>query len=84
MNYAVTWNEMALAMLAAIWASAPDRAAVTVAADMIDQFLAQNPFVHGLPLVEGLYAIEVPPLRALFEIDSAARKVTVVSVSRLP
>ena len=81
--YAVDWRPNALAGLAAIWTVAQDRAAVSAAADTIDRLLETNPFVHGIPVCEGLYAIEVPPLRA-FEVDSAAQAVTVVSVNRIP
>ena len=82
--FTVDWLPNALAGLAAIWMIAPDRAAVTAAADTIDRLLAANPFVHGVPVSEGLYVIEVPPLRALFEVDATAGVVTVVSVNRLP
>jgi plasmid stabilization system protein ParE len=84
MNYTVAWSELALAGLAAAWTEAADRAAVNAAADTIDRLLAAQPLVHGITVCEGLYAIEVPPLRALFEVDSASQTVTVVSVSRLP
>ena len=82
--YTVDWEPVALAMLAAIWSASQNRGAVTAAADAIDRQLAIDPFVHGVPVSEGLYAIEILPLRALFEVDTTAGEVTVVSVNRLP
>jgi len=82
--FTVDWRPNALAGLAAVWTTANDRAAVNAAADAIDRLLAANPLAHGIPVCEGLYAIEVPPLRALFEVDAAANVVTVVSINRLP
>ena len=82
--HSIDWELAALEMLAAAWTSARDQAAVTAAADALDRHLAADPLAHGTALSEGLYAIEVPPLRALFELDVAASLVTVVSVSLLP
>jgi hypothetical protein len=49
----------------------------------MDRLLAADPWGNGVPVSEGLYAIEVPPLRALFEIHDAAKFVKVVSVGEL-
>ena len=83
-TFSVGWDANALNMLAGAWTAAPDPGAVTAAADAIDRRLAADPLAHGTPVSEGLYAIEVPPLRALFEVDPTARTVTVVSVTSLP
>jgi hypothetical protein len=84
MNWTVDWEAAALAHLAAIWMQAADRGAVTAAQARIDALLAANPLGYGFPLSEGLYAIEVHPLRAAFEMDNPNHRVKVVSVNRLP
>src|SRR5262249_38349001 len=43
-----------------------------------------DPLRNGTPLAEGLYSLEVHPLRISYEIDSSSRVVTVVSVGQLP
>ena len=82
--FTVAWDTNAISMLAAIWTAAINQTAVTAAADAIDRRLAANPFIHGNPVCEGLYAIEVSPLRVLFEANTVARSVIVVSVNWLP
>ncbi len=83
MNYRVDWTDEALDHLAAAWAQAPDRQAVTDAQSTIDKLLARNPLGQGAVRSEGLYVIEVRPLRTLFEVSDADRIVTVVSVNLL-
>ena len=84
MSYSVAWTNDALFSLAAIWLRAWDRQAVTSAQVAIDRALGENPLGNGRHVSEGLYAIDVPPLRAQFEISDSARIVTVVSVRELP
>ena len=84
MNYSVDWAPDALAALAATWMQAPDRQAVTVAQARIDQRLAADPLGNSTPVSEGLYAIDEPPLRALFEVSVPRHQVRVVSVEWLP
>jgi hypothetical protein len=84
MNWTVDWTPEALSHLTAVWLQAPDRQAVTAAQARIDALLAADPLAHGLPRSEGLHAIDVPPLRAVFEVSDADRTVTVVSVNWLP
>jgi hypothetical protein len=84
MNYFVTWAPDALNALAAIWIRAPDRRAVTAAQARIDHLLASDPLANGTHVSEGLYAINVPPLRAQFEIPDGGQLVRVVSVRELP
>jgi predicted RNase H-like nuclease len=84
MNYTVDWSVDAQSTLTAIWLQAPDRSAVTAASAEIDRRLAANPLGNGTVVSEGLYAIEVHPLRALFEVSDTDRIVRVVSVNRLP
>jgi hypothetical protein len=83
MSYSVNWDEDALSALAAIWVLATDRPAVNKAQESIDRLLAGDPLANGAPLKEGLFALEVPPLRALFELSTEEKSVRVVSVRPL-
>jgi hypothetical protein len=84
MNYSVDWSPAARSALAMVWIQSPDRQAVTAAQARIDQLLAADPFGRSTPVSEGLYAIEVRPLRAQFEVSEDDRVVTVVSVREVP
>jgi hypothetical protein len=83
MSYIVDWEDPARATLALIWIQAANRQAITAAQARIDRLLAVDPLGHGVAVSEGLYALEVHPLRALFEIAEAEKSVTVVSVGEL-
>jgi hypothetical protein len=83
MNYTVDWSPDARATLATIWMGAANRQAVTVAQARIDRLLGADPLRNGTSVSEGLYAVEVHPLRALFEIADVGKPVKVVSVSEL-
>jgi hypothetical protein len=83
MKYTVDWTDDARDGLTTLWLRAPDRAAVTRASALIDQSLAADPGRNTRPVSEGLFAIDVPPLCATFEVDAAARLVTVVSVGTI-
>jgi plasmid stabilization system protein ParE len=83
MNYNVRWNASARNALATIWISSVNRRAVTAAQARIDRLLVANPPGNSTPLSEGLYVIEVHPLRAVFEVDDTDKTVKVVSVSEL-
>jgi hypothetical protein len=69
MNYSVDWSPDARSTLAAIWLGASNRRAVTMAQARIDRLLAADPLRNGAPAAEGLYAIDVHPLRVQFELD---------------
>jgi mRNA-degrading endonuclease RelE of RelBE toxin-antitoxin system len=83
MRYNVDWDISARRTLAAIWIKAANRLAVTVAQDQIDRLLEANPLGNSKPVSEGLYAINVHPLRAVFEVDDSTKSVMVVSVGEL-
>jgi hypothetical protein len=83
MSYTVNWETPALNTLATIWIRAVNRRAVTTAQARIDRLLSVDPLDNGVPVSEGLYAIEVHPLRALFEVLEASKSVKVVSVGEL-
>jgi plasmid stabilization system protein ParE len=84
MKYTVIWEPAALSMLTDIWTNAPDRQAVTDAEAAISQLLAIVPLRYSFPLADGLYAIDYPPLRVLFELDVARGIVRVVGVHAFP
>jgi hypothetical protein len=84
MSYFVDWQKNAEDALMNIWLQSTDRNAVASAQDEIDRRLAVSPLSYGSLVSEGLYAIDVHPLHALFEIDDAKQVVTVVSVRELP
>jgi hypothetical protein len=83
MSYTVHWNAAARNTLATIWIGSGNRRAVTAAQTRIDHLLASDPLRNGTPLSEGLYVIEVHPLRAVFEVDDTGKRVKVISVGEL-
>jgi hypothetical protein len=70
--------------LADLWNNAPDRAAVTAAANEIDARLARDPLSQGEGREGATRILFVEPLAVLFEVDTAARRVTVFDVWRWP
>jgi hypothetical protein len=62
------------------WLLSSDPAGITAAQARIDQLLSRNPAANGRVLSEGLYAIDVPPLTANYEINDKDRVVTVTWV----
>jgi mRNA-degrading endonuclease RelE of RelBE toxin-antitoxin system len=76
----VVWVESAEQELASIWLALPDRNKVSKATHQIDQALKRDAIGEGIKLCEGLYAIERPPLRALYEILSDDKVVRVLKV----
>jgi mRNA-degrading endonuclease RelE of RelBE toxin-antitoxin system len=84
MTYAVDWTPQAISQLADFWLSYVHlRQAITSAQDRIDILLASDPQGNGQHQSEGLYAIEVHPLRAAFEISDEKGIVTVVGLGVL-
>ncbi|HMP08312.1 MAG TPA: hypothetical protein PJ982_18335 [Lacipirellulaceae bacterium] len=75
--FTVVWQSGVQAELASLWLAADDREAVAQAANEIERKLSRDPTRYGLPIKEGLYSIEAPPLRVLFEIREADRIVEV-------
>jgi hypothetical protein len=83
-RYTVVWARAALAQLAACYNAAPIPNAVTAAQHRIDQMLNADPLLNADPEPEGLYSLNVPPLRVLFEVSDADCLVRVVAVKLLP
>lgn len=85
MSYSVDWSPEARAQLTTLWIQyASHRSAVTKAQARIDALLAADPLRNGIPLAEGLYAINVPPLRAVCEVSDVDQTVTVDSIRWSP
>jgi hypothetical protein len=62
-KYAVRWTRKArLQQLAQVWLNAPDRNAVTAAANEVDRLLAANPSDLGESRAGGLRVLIVEPL----------------------
>jgi hypothetical protein len=77
----VVWIQSAEAELATIWLAAGRSEAVTIGSYEIDRDLRLDAERNGTPLAEGLFVIERPPLRAVFEIKHEDNLVRVVSLS---
>ncbi len=82
-RYTVVWHREGRDELAEIWTDAQDCNAVTAAADLIDQQLADDAAKKGTELSEGLRALFVPPLRVLFVVREDDRVVEVLWVKLL-
>jgi hypothetical protein len=83
MNYTVRWRRSATNALANIWNQAPDRQAVTDAANRIDRELARDPSNLGESRSRGRRIVIDLPLAVIFKVDEARRRVLVVRVRRL-
>ena len=81
-RYTVSWRPEIKADLADIWINAPDKPAVTAAANRIDELLARDANSKGVEVHEGLRALVVHPLVIHFTASEADRLATVWSVRR--
>lgn len=79
MRYTVLWTPAAEQDLAEVWLHAADRVAVTAAADMLDQLLAQNPDQQGEDCFDTVRTLVVPPLGVDFEVVAMDRIVYVLT-----
>jgi len=81
MSYTVIWVPVAENRLADTWLAAPDRAAVTRAAHLIDQDLAHNPYARGFPRNASVNRTAVEyPLGVEYEIIEDDKTVRVLTV----
>ena len=80
MTFQVDWVPAALQSLAAIWAAATDRNAVTAASHAIDQTLAVDPDTVGRPVFDSVREYHHPPLGVEFEVIHADMRVWVLAV----
>jgi plasmid stabilization system protein ParE len=82
-RYTVVWTKSARDQLATIWLDAHDRNAITAAANEIDVHFSRDASAKGVELHEGLRALFVPPLKAIFAVSEDDAVVEVLRVTRL-
>jgi hypothetical protein len=82
MKYTVAWKPAAERELAAIWNTAPDRQAVTDAANALDKLLQVDPEDVGESRAAGTRITFAPPLGVRFFVQEQDRKVVVFAVWR--
>ncbi len=68
MKYTVTWKSSVKMRLADIWMTAPDRKAVTTAADAIDGLLRGSPLDQGESRSGTVRILVVLPLAVVYEV----------------
>ncbi len=81
MRYTVAWNPAAQRELARLWNQAPDRRAVSDAANLIDRMLARNPLGLGRPYGSDR-VLKVRPLEVLYSVSPGDCMVCVQVVRR--
>jgi hypothetical protein len=79
-----TYKPSAEQELARLWNGAPDRGAVTAAANQIDALLKTDPLTCGESRSEATRILLVPPLAVLFETSEDDCIVEVLQVWRIP
>ena len=85
MNYEVVWTRSAENDLAALWIAAPDQAAVSVAAHVIDQELALRPLAVGDRQSSSVHrVIYRAPLGVEYEVIQDDSRVIVQAVFAAP
>lgn len=84
MKYTVTWKPSVKGRLADIWMTAPDRRAVTEAANSIDGLLRADPLGRGESRSGTTRILIVLPLAVVYEVDQDDRLVQVLSVRHVP
>ncbi len=81
MIYTVAWTQPAMVRLASLWLQAPDRAAVTLAADHIDALLRVDPYTpHSVSRDDNTRVLVVEPLGVSYTVSDLDRMVTVEAV----
>ncbi len=82
MRYTVTWVPTALNKLADLYNNAPDRMAITEAANRIDQLLAVDPDQKGQAFQDNRILFQ-SPLAVTFAVYPDDRRVDVLEVERI-
>lgn len=82
MKWTVVWQPSAERRLTELWNNGPDRAAITVAANAIDQMLASNPLSVGEARDGNRRIVVVPPLAVYYTVSEPDRLVSVFDVWR--
>jgi len=84
MKYTVTWKPSVKERLAEIWMTAPDRKAVTTAADAVDGLLRDNPLQQGESRSGDIRVLIVSPLAVVYEVRNEDRLVEVLAIRHVP
>jgi hypothetical protein len=82
MYWRVNWSTEAENNLAEIWLEAVNRDEVTEASDAMNRTLQHIPEKHLKSLSEGLYFLDITPLRAYVEIDFTQHVIYVAAIGR--
>jgi len=77
MIWTVVWFDSAQNHLADLWMQAPDRAAVSAAANAMDQSLRRDPYQNSESRIGNNRIMFAPPLGISFDISEEDRLVTV-------
>ena len=80
MKYEVIWKSTAIAELAEIWNRADDRAAMTEAADELDESLQSQPFEVGESRFDNFRIAFQEPIGIIFEVIESKQQVFVLRV----
>lgn len=83
MTYTVLWVPGAEQELASLWLSAPDRVALSEAANAIDGLLRTDPEGRGESREAGRRILVEPPLGVIFSINEGDRTVLILTVWRI-
>ena len=83
MKYKVDWEENATQEVAAEFVTGKDKVAIIDATHQIDRAPESDPIGNGMPLNEGMFYIDRPPLRAIYSIDAEAKRVDVGRIRRI-
>jgi hypothetical protein len=84
MKYQVVWRATARQHLATIWKSDTDRNAIAEAVAALEDVLEIKPTGVGEVLSETRHLLVKGPLAAIFLIDEARQRVSILSVRLLP
>jgi hypothetical protein len=79
-NYTVVWRREAEAQLMTLWLRALNKTAVAGYVEQIDRILQRDPHEQGESRNENTRLAFFRPLCVRYQIDDAARTVTVVSI----
>jgi hypothetical protein len=77
MNYTVVWLPAAEDDLAILWINAPDRAAVSAAANSIDTQLRRDPYAMSQARSGRKRIMKMPPVAVAFDVSDPDLLVTV-------
>lgn len=80
-RYTVGWHHDTQNQLTEIWMNAPDRQAVTLAANATDRYLAEDAAKKGIAAEGDLRLVIVPPLRLPIAVNALDRMVRILDVT---